>query len=503
MEYLITLDLGTTSVKTTLFNQKLRSVASYAQEYQLLTPESTVVELEAVTYWSACVTGIRNVITKSGVDINDIVSISLSTQGETLIAVDENGNALTNAIVWLDSRAVDEAVVLKEQIDPDEFFRITGLPEISAASPICKLVWIKNNLRDIYDKTFKLLLLEDYIILKLTNQFVTEPTNMSSTGYYNTRDNEIWLDVLSKAGIDVDKIPKLLPSGTKVGNVTLGAAEEIGLSVKTAVLTGANDQICGAIGTGNIKPGSITETTGTALAVVGTTEKISEKNLYNVTFSRHINDKFIMIAYSQTSGIIYKWFKDNFCEVDVAFCEKENTDIYDRLNEFATPIPRGSDGLLLLPLFAGKLSPDFNENAKGVFYGLNLKHTKAHFIRAIMEGIACMLRENMEIAYELCGETGFIISTGGAAKSPLWSQIKADMTSKEFRIVKDEGASLGAAIIGAVSSGWFDSIEEACKTSVIVTDKYYPVMDGADEYQKVYEKYKSLYKCLAPMFESK
>lgn len=521
MEYLITLDLGTTSVKTSLFNQHLDCVSSYTEEYQLITDESTIVELPPETYWTACANGILHVtgqgtllapetladsnsiaeqLPHSNLDVSKIKSISISTQGETLIPVDAEGKALANAIVWLDARATKEAEQLKELICSDDFFKTTGLPEIGSASPICKLMWIKNNLPDVYDKTDKFLLLEDYIILKLTGQFVTEPTNMSSTGYLNTRDNEIWTDCLLAAGIDPKKIPQLVPAGTIVGNIKPEAAEATGLSINTVVNTGANDQICSAIGTGNIKPGSITETTGTALAVVSTTDSLPEQNLYNVTFSRHINDKFIMIAYSQTSGIIYKWFKDNFCEDNLVDNKTGPSCPYARLNELARIIPRGSDGLLLLPYFAGKLSPDYNENAKGVFYGLELGHTKGHFVRAIMEGIACMLRENMEIAYALCGETDCVISTGGAAKSPLWSQIKADMTNKSVHTAFNEGSSLGAAILGAVCNGWFQSIEEACDASIKIAKNYQPENEAVLIYQSVYQRYLQLYECLAPLF---
>jgi xylulokinase len=226
-----------------------------------------------------------------------------------------------------------------------------------------------------------------------------------------------------------------------------------------------------------------------------------EKNIYSITVSRHCTGNFIVLAYSATSGIIYKWFKDVFCEGEILKSENEGIDIYAFLDTLAEDVPRGSDGLILLPYFAGKLSPDSNEDARGVFYGMDLGHTKAHFIRAILEGIACMLRENAEIAYDLCGSTNKIISTGGGAKSPVWNQIKADMLNKELCIAQGEGTSLGVAIIAAVCNGWFSSIEEACENVVKISGSFLPDSEGVLEYQKLYDKYLLLYNSLLPVFK--
>jgi xylulokinase len=166
----------------------------------------------------------------------------------------------------------------------------------------------------------------------------------------------------------------------------------------------------------------------------------------------------------------------------------------------AAKAPRGSGGLLLLPMFAGKLSPDCNEGARGVFFGIELGHTKGHFVRAIMEGVACMLRENLEAIYPLCDEADRIVSTGGGAKSALWNQIKADVVNRQICVPREEGASLGAAIIGAVSAGWFRSVEEACAASVRISENYAPGAEGVLEYQRLYEKYLLVYRSLLPVF---
>jgi len=504
MEYLITLDLGTTSVKTSLFSQKLVAVANYTQEYQLLTPAPKMVELDPQIYWDACIEGIKQVLKTSKVSPDAVVSISISTQGETLIPIDADGKVLSNAIVWIDTRATEEAENLKEIIGEVEYFRITGLPEIGSANPICKLIWIKKNLPAVYEKAHKFLLLEDFIIYKLSGELVTEPTNMSSTGYFNVRENTLWLDCLEKSEIDPDKIPRVVPCGTVVGKILASAAEDTGLALSTVIVTGANDQICGAVGTNNISAGVVSETTGTALAIVCTLDTMPDKNLYNLSaISRHCNDKFIVVAYSATSGIIYKWFKDVFCELEVRASEADETDVYDGLNQLAESIPRGADGLLLLPFFAGKITPDYNEDARGVLFGVELRHTKGHFARAILEGVAYMLREILEVTQRLSGETNLVISTGGGSKSSLWNQIKADVIDKEVCIAEGEGASLGAAIIGAVSNGWYKSIEEACDASVTITKRYFPDQDGVLAYQKLYDRFLLLYDSLLPVFDDK
>ena len=501
MNHIIVYDLGTTSVKVSLFNQLLQCVSYSIEEYKLLTPDTVRVELDPTIYWNACICGTKHVIQKSNVDVRDIQAISISTQGETLIPIDKNGHPLSNAIVWFDVRASEQAKALSSKVDKQKYFRITGLPELNSANPICKLMWIKEHSPHIYENTYKFLLLEDYIIFKLTSEIVTEATNASSSGYFNTRENTIWHEGLNLAGIDADKIPTVVQSGTPVGYITAAAAAVMGLSTSTMVYAGANDQICSAVGSGNISPGIISETTGTSLVVASTASELPDTNPYTVTFSRHVDNLFLMLSYATTAGIIFKWFKENFCENEIRLCHEKKESVYAYLGQCADKISRGSNGLLLIPTFSGKLSPEIHENAKGVFFGVNVSHTKPHFIRSIFEGVGYMLQENLEIAYRLCGEPSLIYSCGGGAKSPVWCQIKSDISGKNIATIEDESSSVGAAIIGAVSEGWYTNIHQACNVGVKVVNHYAPNAAGMEIYKKLYDRYVYISKSVLPVFQ--
>ena len=271
MKYLITLDLGTTSVKTSIYDHNLRLVSHFNEEYQLIAESNNIIELEAETYWNAVKNGIKNACAMGGVDGGDIYSVTVTTQGETLIPVDREGVALRNAIVWLDGRAAKESKYISGKFSAQEFYSVTGVPECTGFCPVSKLLWIKNNEPEIYEKTDKFMLLEDYVIMRLTGKFVSEKSLLSTTGYFDIVSDSIWQEMLDFIQIDADKIPEAMECGRVVAEITSFAAREIGLSPKTLVTTGAMDQTAAAVGAGNIVPGIITETTGTALGIAATT----------------------------------------------------------------------------------------------------------------------------------------------------------------------------------------------------------------------------------------
>ena len=254
------------------------------------------------------------IFNKTEADPSDIVSITCTTQGETLIPVGENGKHLSNAIVWLDSRAKSEADFIVKGFDKGEVYATTGLPEINGYCPISKLLWIKNNLPDLYTATDKFLLLEDYLIFRLTGRYATNPSLMCSTGYFNINTDKLWEEMLAYCGLSKEKLPEIVMSGKVVDTILPEAAKELGLSPNTVITTGAMDQVASAIGSGNITIGTITETTGTAQVVAATSEKAAPTEWSPVTVYRHaLEDKFLKIVINQTAGIAYKWFRNEFC----------------------------------------------------------------------------------------------------------------------------------------------------------------------------------------------
>ena len=455
------IDIGTTSLKAAAFTDKLEQLSQATVDYTLET-SGVYAEFPAEKYWDITKQGIKEAT--EGIEIE---ALSIDTQCETLILTDENGNPVRKAIVWVDNRADEEAKIIEAHFGRKKVYEVTGQPEITATWPASKLLWVKRNEPEVWAKTKKIFLLEDYILYKMTGMFVTEKTLQSSTIYFDIKNGTWWKEMLDFIGVETSMLPELYDSGVKIG-------EYDGMTV----VTGAMDQVAGGIGAGIIKKGIISEMTGTTMVLFVPTDTIPDF-VENSIIPCHYNfdGKYALVLWTSVAGMAFKWFKNNFCE---------DYKDFDALTAIAEKIEPGANGLTMLPHLCGSTMPKYNPEAKGAFYGITLEHTRAHFARAIMEAISCMLKANLDYINIDAKEIRLM---GGGAKSNLWNQIKSDMTGKTLTTLKNkETACLGSAILAGVGAGVFASVEEAC--SMIETDKVF-TPSGTD-YSKVYENYNNL-----------
>ena len=504
-ELLMAIDLGTSTLKVAVFDLKGNEVAFETTEYDLFTSPNGIVENNVVIYWEELVKLINKILYNNPtINPAKIIALGTSSQGETIVPIDKEGKPLRNAIVWLDGRSIKEAEDIANRFDTKSLFKITGLPTSEPSWPAARISWIRKNEPDIFSKTYKFLLLEDYIIYMLTGNFFGEASVYSTSYYYDIVEFKFIESMLNYLDIDEEKLPEVKAPGTFVGNITKEASKKTGLETKTKVVIGAMDQICGAIGAGNVEKGQVTETTGTAFAMVITMGKPIFDNFTKLPCAPHaIPGLYTVMPYSMTGGMVLKWFKDNFCQNEVDVSQKNNLSIYGLLDRLAEEVPPGSEGLLMLPHLAGAYFPEYNPKARGVYFGIGLNHSKGHFIRAIMEALGYMMRRDLEAVYNLGTEVKRVVSTGGGAKSALWGQIKADICGIKIEVPNyTETALLGAAILAAKGINIFSSIEGVAENFVKIGRIFLPnnCRKHKEVYNKSYKKYIELYNSVSELF---
>ena len=501
-EYILGIDVGTTSLKAAVFDHHGAQKAAAVVEYSLLTPDTTTVEAPCGVYMESIKKCLGIIAAGGAVDTKDITMVGFSVQGETLCFLDKDGKPVRNAIIWMDNRAGAQAVKLREKFGDEKCYEITGQVSFEACWPAAKVMWVKENEPDNFARSRHILLLEDYVIYLLTGRFVSEGSLLTSTEYWDIRTRKYWTEMLDFIGIDESVLPEIMEPGQLVGTILPAMAAELGISPKAKICTGCLDQVAGAIGVGNITPGIFSENIGAALAICVPTATLTyDKNRLMPVHYFARPDTYMMHTFT-TGGMCVRWFRDTFCKAEIELSDATGLDSYYLMDKEAEMVAPGSDGLLTLPHLQGSMAPDVNLNAKGVFYGATLKHTKAHFIRSIMESVGYIICRNLEAIADMGLEVKQIRTMGGGSKSNVWNQIKADITGKTLHITQSsqDAACLGAAILAGTAAGVFKSMEGACESMVEVKRTYEPNMDNHRIYQRQYAKFKKLFNSLTDLF---
>lgn len=459
MKYLLGADFGTTSLKMCLFDESGKLIVSESAQYNLIT-DGEFVEFPAEDFYKVFIS-VLNKIT----DKYPVYAMSIDTQGETLIVLDKDNKPLTNAIIWLDNRAAKQAKEIEERFTVKGIYELTGQAEIPAGYPAPKILWLKENKPEVYKRAKHYLLLEDYIIYRLTGKFAASRSLYSSSLLMDIKSGEYIPEMMDFLGIQISQLSTLYESGEYVGDFN-------GIKVMTSAL----DQIAGITGAGVVKTGIMSETTGTALAVSVLTDKLPVWH-ENLTVSAYYVKKglYCLLMWAPTAGATLEWFKKNFCE----------SDDYGKLNELAEKVPKGAEGLICIPHLCGTVMPENNSEVKGVFFGATLKHGKGHFVRAIMESIAYTIKEYADY---INAEADEIRSMGGGAKSDLWCNIKAEVLGKKVITLKqNETACLGSAIFAGTGAGIYPDAVSATESIVQKNREYRPAEKG---YGELYSDYK-------------
>ena len=498
MNHYLTFDYGTTSIKACLIDAELRMLAQCIEEYDLLTDDAKI-EMNSEEYWNA----MRRAVTqlRRRASLEQVAAICITTQGETMVPVDERGNALCNAVVWLDSRADAQAEEIASLVSAQTFYQETGLTETGGALPLSKLLWFREAQPEIYRRAFRFLLLEDFLVMRLTGRFVTEASLQTSTGWYSLRRGGYWTELLQSLGLDVKKLPELLSCGADAGTLRPQAAQALGLSPGVRVVMGAMDQIAAAIGGGGLQPGILTATVGTALVMTALYPSQALPQPPMIVYQGCTPAQRVLLPFCPAAGVVFKWLKDTVFPAEARACAQRGENIYDTLCALAQKAPPGAGGVTLLPCFSGSLQPRLLPEASGVLFGLTLNTGRAELVRAVLESVGFLLRENLELLRALGVPARQVHFFGGGSKNAFWNQLIADVTGTELVLLEQsECGSMGAAMLASVRLGDQPDLAAAQRCSKIA-QIVRPNAEAHAAYEPFYRRYQQVFQCNEILFQ--
>jgi xylulokinase len=481
------LDIGGTGAKAAVFDATGRLLGAGRATYAPTTSAEGYAEIPIELIYSSAREAARQAI---GIAGRPIQALAVATQGQTFVPLDASGAALCPAILWYDSRAVAEAGQLQATLQAMIPAHEMPLVEPIAAAP--KILWLRRHHPQLMALARRYLLLPDYFAYRLTGEAVTDPCTASTTGLFAEGQPDYDPRALMAAHILASDLARIQPAASRVAQVRPRMAEEWGLSPETQVVVGTNDQYAGALGAGNYRPGILTETTGTCLALV---TLFSGRQLSLATPPGLLLGTFPIegynyaLAYAKTAGLIVDWFRQQFGAGQTLA----------QLEALAAASPPGSRGVTMLPHFDGMVSPVPNQAARGAFLGLTLGHTTGDLYRAVLESIAYSLRENIELLQQNGLHFDVLRAIGGGAKSDLWLQMKADVTGLPIeRPAITEAATLGAAMLAATGAGEFGSVAECSAAFYRAERVFMPDAQRHADYAAPYQSYRELYRKLYP-----
>ena len=478
--YYIGVDLGSTNIKVAIYTEKMELVDRQSNPVNYIR-ENGFVEFDAELYVKDLTNLIQNMIKENKVDPSSVSQIILTGQAESLVVVGSDGNALMNAISWMDERSVAECQELEKSFSPKEIEAVTGQMAILPTWPATKILWLKNNRPDIFENTETFMMLKDFVVFKLTGKKAADMSIATFTFYFDIYEKKYWKKMLNAIGINEEKLPPLTEPCTVVGNLSDNAAVAAGLTCNTRVNLGTLDHFTGMIGTGNVQMGGMTLSTGTVMALTTMSAEPAPRDSGIAMHYGFKPDTHIMLPVAESGGVSLEWFRRT--------CMGSIT--YDMMNE-ALSQRELPNNLIFLPYLVGTNSPEFDPDASGTFFGLRQENDVYDMACSVMEGVAFMLRKNCDHIRRKGTNISHIIATGGGSKSPIWCQLQADITGLPVVIpAEKEAACFGCAIIGAVTDQVFANFEDAADQCVRFTKRYEPV--NHEKFEKKYEKFCALY----------
>lgn len=494
-KYLLGIDIGTSACKVAIFDKNGNVLSTSNGGYEVYYPKHGWAEQNPEEWWTAVCGAIREALKKGQIRPEEIAGVGIDGQSWSAIAVDKEGNVLTNTPIWMDTRAKDICDELNEKIGADAIFKLSG-NSLQPSYTTAKIIWYQRNMPEVYKKTYKILQSNSYIAYKLTGNMTQDVSQGYGLHCFDMHAGTWDAAMCDALGIPMEILPDIHACHDVVGTVTEKAAKESGLAIGTPVVAGGLDAACGTLGTGVIHNGETQEQGGQAggMSICIDTYKADVRLIlgYHV-----VPDCWLLQGGTTGGGGVMRWLEREFGDFERVEGERLGKSSLQLFNEAAKLVAPGSDGVIFLPYMSGERSPVWDPDAKGVFYGLDFSKTKAHFVRAAMEGVAYSLKHNLEVAKEAGADVSELRAMGGSANSFLWTQIKSDITGKLIVVPSsDTATTLGAVILAGVGVGMYQDFEEAVALTVKNKRSHEPNRDNAEVYEKNYQIYLELYENL-------
>ncbi len=487
MKYALGVDFGGGASKATLIDENGKVIATATSEYSTFYGEDGKAEQNPIDWYESACKNIRSVI--KDIDANDVKCVCFDAATHTAVLMDEQFNPVCNAVYWTDTRSVKEKEYLKDNFGQEIFDKckhnvdtIWSLPEI---------MYVKNTFPDIYAKVRKVTFAKDYVRGKFTGDFVTDYIEAQGSMLFDF-DKRVWDEkLLSLVGLKEDNMPSIVEPLSVVGCVNESSAKDCGLKEGTFVICGSTDTVMEVFSAGAVNSGDMTLKLATAGRICIVSDKyVADTNIINYS---HLKDGlYYPGSATKSCASSLRWFRDTF------------GGDFEEFSSIASTVPIGSDGLMFHPYLVGELTPYANPMLRGSFTGVSAMHTKAHFIRAVMEGVAMSLLDCITYLTEKGIKIGdSAIAIGGGAKSEVWRQIVADALGITLITTERNDSSFGSAMCAGINAGFFKDFDDAKAKCLKVTGKTEPIAQNTEKYQKSYIRYKKISKFLMELANEK
>ena len=485
------MDVGTSGTRAVLVDENGRVVSSASEEHApFRTPHPGWAEQDPEDWWRAALIAIKAAIAAAPAPHQPIAGVGLTGQMHGAVMLDKDGIVLRPSLIWCDTRTQPQCDWLHETIGYERLIELTCNPALPNFT-LTKLLWVKEHEPEIFSRIAHILCPKDYVRFRLTGAYAIDVQEASGTLLLDVTNRRWSSEVAAASGIPESWLPELFESPEVCAQISAEAASLTGLTAGTPVVAGAGDQGAGAVGMGILQPGSVSATIGTSGVVfAATAAPIKDPKGRLHTFCHAVPGRCHVMGVTQSAGLSFRWLKETFFAGDN----------YDSLTAGAARIAPGSDGLEWAPYLLGERTPHLDPAVRAAFAGISTNHTPAHFVRAVLEGVAYSLEDTFTLFAALGIPVTGIRLGGGGARGPLWRQIQAGVYGHAVEVLTaEEGGAFGAALMAGVGAGAWPDLDAACAAGITVAERIEPDPAWVAAYASSYEEWRKLYPALATL----